>query len=226
MCWNKQTTHFNPASVAWRDEFAPNVEHLELIGSKDPSWSLNLLQSIKNMRTFAAIQIPNILFSHPVSGPFVWPELSRLLLEEVNCHASQLATFLEAHKHSLIDLELEAVALDRGSWKPLLEILLDMPKLGRLILSSLLETIPSTQPTSTFDKTKHLKDDLFDGELLYMEQHCQVCVGVNALLYDFRTHTQPVDYPRDEMYSVYCELALAALEGKVEFRDGECHLLV
>jgi hypothetical protein len=217
---------FDPTSRTWIDRFAAKVKTVELSNYVSSRWSLDLLQSVPNLQNLETCFSDDLLtLSHPVTGPFVWQNLHRLEVTDMNCHASVLYPFLIAHKDTICELELSGVEYISGSWKETFQVIIEMPKLHCVILSVPHET---TRPPPGFDYFQQYSafEDMDDHNFcLFSEEEIRITLG--ALLHDFKTtdYRHYNGYNDMTLYRVDMRLSRAVLDGRVVISDGKCHLV-
>jgi hypothetical protein len=115
---SQNNNFFDPTSTEWYNNFVAKVRFVELSDQLSSRWTLDLLQSVINLHTLEVFISEGMFqLSHPDTGRFIWPDLHRLRLDDVQCHAQTLTDFLGAHKETLRDLFLQGVLFVTGSWR-------------------------------------------------------------------------------------------------------------
>jgi hypothetical protein len=217
---------FDPTSADWKQHFAANVQLLELSGELDSSWALDLMQSVSSLHTLEVFIADNMFqLLHPDKGLFIWPNLRRLKLDHVNCHAQTIIDFFDAHRNSLSDIHLQLFDFVSGSWRMPFQILLGMPKLDRIFFNVLSETTVPSDSGLSFERFA-----AFNGWVsthFDLHNNTKIRVALSAVLHDFRTTDQKrsTGYNNLLMFRVDFRLAHAILDGKATISGGECHLL-
>jgi hypothetical protein len=219
------TDCFDPTTLDWKVTFSESVSHLALNPNATSSWALDLFIVLPSLQQLELIGSNETFhFRHPTSGIFVWPLLRHIQLQDLYCHAETLLIFLDGHKAALEYLYIVAMICRRGTWKDVFPVLKEMPKLDYLQLGCLSEPNPPSHSGSSFDRF-YDEEDWRMGNL-EMEGHPEIHVGIDALLYDFRTFNfgnRPVD-PGNAEYRVDIRLAQAIVLGEAEMRNGKCEL--
>jgi hypothetical protein len=213
---------FDPTSASWTKKLAAKVRFLELSGILAAPWTLNLLQSVPNLQTLQVYLTEELRLSHPDTGPFVWPHLQHLVLEDTVHDAHDLAIFFRAHRETLCDFRLQCVNLIAGSWRVPFQIMAEMPNLEHMDLFVLQEHTRLSQSGVSFDRFSGSED--FDVYNIRLHNNAAIRAALASLLHDFQT-TFYRPSRNSTSYRVDFRLAKAVIEGRAEIRDGECNLL-
>jgi hypothetical protein len=227
LCVAKQNSiPFEQAAMHWTDDFGPSIKSLDLSGYTNSRWSLDLLQSLSDLTTFG-VRMPDDVFqlSHPDTGQFVWPNLTRLRLIEVSCHEATLNEFFGAHKDTISNMSLQNIHLITGSWKEPLRAITSMSKLQNLSIGYLCESMRPPQVGTSFRRFSDFSDGKVHGFCLHSDAEIRIALG--AILHDLRTsfHGYHTDRFDNEMFTVDLRLARAVFDGRAVIRNGECHLV-
>jgi hypothetical protein len=222
---------FDPKSAEWNRLFADDVLYLELSGELGSRWTLDMLQSVRNLISLEIFPAEETFrLSHPDTGLFVWPHLSRLKLDHVNWYVQDIIDFLDAHRNTLSDLDFEMFNLLDGSWRQPFQIMLGMPKLRWLVLSALTETTSPPTTGISFDRFSEF-EPYHSHSFHLLEGNAKIRVALDAILHDLRTthHWQQggyIDgYTNIVMFRLDFRLAQAVVSGRAEISEGECHLV-
>lgn len=156
---------------------------------------------------------------------FRWPDLFRLRLDDVNCHANTIVDFFDAHKDTLMEPHLQAVDFVSGSYVKPLEIMRSMPKLEYLFLSVPHETTPPSTAGVSFDLYSDFSD--WDVHRFHLDSNREIRGALDAILEDFRTTDYKcyLGYLDTMMYRVDLRRAHVIVSGRAETRNEKCHVL-
>jgi hypothetical protein len=217
---SQNNNFFDPTSADWNNNFAAKVQFIGLSGQLTSRWTLDLLQSATNLQSLEIIIADEIVqLSHPDTGLFIWLNLLRLVLDDIECHGQTLIDFLAMHKETLCNLYLQGVLFVTGSWREPLRIMAEMPNLKYFYLCDPYESTLTSQVGDSFDRFYDFSN--FDVHNLHLHSNAAIRVALGALLFDFRTSS----HKHTELYRLDFRLAHAVLDVRAEIRDGECHLL-
>jgi hypothetical protein len=221
---------FDHTAEDWRAAFSSNISLLSLYPHEIHDWALDLLNVSSNLQRLELFGDDEIYhFTHPTSGMFRWLLLQVLQMQDVQCQADTFSYFLDAHRTCLTHLNLRGIDIRGGTWKTLFIIIKKMPRLDQLDVGALSEATAPSQIGLSFNRFYHVED--WESYTLEIEGNAEIRVGIDALLYDFRTimcgfvsrygHLDPAN----PEYRVDIRLAQAIVLGKAEMRNGICELL-
>jgi hypothetical protein len=198
---------FGSSFPEWQQRFAAKVRKLEYTGA-------GLLPFVSGLEELK-LGYRKRTFTNSAGCMFVWPRLNLLHLQDTQMRQHHLIDFISDHQATIRELKVNGVVLTDGSWKAVFEILADMPHLRHLLLGALEENSSLPCPCEVWPNDL---EDVFEVDDDFLVAHgSEISVALHALTSLFRFHTYAVWAEN----RVDCRLAIAAIDGEVEYVDRE-----
>ncbi|KAF2676829.1 hypothetical protein K458DRAFT_436999 [Lentithecium fluviatile CBS 122367] len=110
------TRFFNLASTQWKDSMCSRVQRVQIGEGNTSQWARSLLGTAKNLWELGIIgNWRRTDLSRITGNSFKWPKLRCIWLDNMEMESEGFVGFLDAHRPTLTELNLQSIALVSGT---------------------------------------------------------------------------------------------------------------